>query len=481
VRDTAAVRRWFAGLALLGQLQDVDLDLFAGHATWETVQAGERLHADGQDGSALWFLVEGEIILGTPCGAVDAVARRAITTPGYPVGWDGVVWPQRHRWDAVAATRARLLRVPRTVIDDRCRTDEAFAARFYQLLLWLAGAQLRSQHTRLVTGRYDDETDAVAALVASRADELRVTSPLHRIPAYLRSRPTLGDAFRALEAVRDGHDAVEAEIAREALDVLEGVRRELRIYLGLQRVYEAVASAPRDVDPAEVRARACRALIDLFGHIEHRIAGLDRLPPTPGSLVLCNHLSSHPITSLPNGFSLIPDTHFVSSMILYRTYGRAPVRVVRDSHWHEAGHARYYARLGYVMVPSSEVGPLPATQRAERYERFVADAAAVLRTGHDLIICPEGRPGPTAGSPGRLRIGAFQLAAGLNPEPLIVPVALAHFDQRLGRAVLGAVVAEPFRMSDVVADPFDRDQVARFVNDLTPRYRAWVQEAAALR
>jgi 1-acyl-sn-glycerol-3-phosphate acyltransferase/CRP-like cAMP-binding protein len=482
MRDAAAVRRWFAGLALLDQLHDTDLDMFADRATWVTMPAGELLHAGGQDGAALWFLVDGEIVVGPPCGAVDGVVQRVISTPGYPVGWDGVVWPGRHRWDAVAATRARLLRVPRAVIDDRCRSDEAFAARLHQLLLWLAGGQLRSQHTRLVTGRYDDETDAVAAFIASRADELRATSALHRIPAYLRSRPTVGDAFRALEAIRDGHDAVEAEIAREALDVLAGVRRELRVYVGLQRVYEAVASSPPDLAPAEVRARSCRALTDLFAHTEYRIAGLDRLPPTPGSVVLCNHLCSHPSNRLPNGFSLILDTHFVSSMIFYRTYGRAPVRVVRDSHWHEAGHARYYARLGYVRVPSSEAGPLTATERAERYERFVADASAALKAGYDLVICPEGRTGPTAGSPAKLRVGAFQLAARLDPEPPIVPVALANFDQRLSRTVLGAVVAEPFRMSDVVTDPSDRDQVTRFVNDdLTPRYRAWVKEAAALR
>lgn len=482
MRDPAAIRGWFAGLALLDQLDDADRELFAEHATWVALPAGERLHADGQDGSALWFLVEGEIVLGPPCGPVDGVVRRAVTTPGYPVGWDGVVPPRRHRWDAVAATRARLLRVPLAVIDARCRTDEAFAARLHELLLWLAGGQLRRQHTRLVTGRYDDETDAVAALVASRADELRVTSALHRIPAYLRSRPTVGDAFRALEAIRDGDDAAEAEIAREALDVLAGVRRELRVYVGLQRVYEAVASAPRELEPAEVRARSCRALMDLFAHTKYRIAGLDRLPPMPGSVVLCNHVSSHPTNRLPNGFSLVLDTHFVSSMILYRTYGRAPVRVVRDAHWDEAGHARYYACLGYVRVPSSEVAPLPAEERARRHERFVAEASAALRTGYDLVICPEGQAGPTAGSPGRLRTGAFQLAAGLHPEPPIVPVALANFDQRLGRAVLGAVVAEPFRISDVVADPSDHDQVARFVNDdLTPRYRGWVQDAAALR
>jgi 1-acyl-sn-glycerol-3-phosphate acyltransferase len=222
--------------------------------------------------------------------------------------------------------------------------------------------------------------------------------------------------------------------------------------------------------------------VDLFAHVEHRVAGLENLPPTPGSVVLCNHLSDHPANRLPNGFDLILDTHFVSSMILYRTYGHAPVRVVREPHWDEAGHARYYARLGYVRVPSSEVDPLPAAERAQRYERFVAEASAALRAGHDLVICPEGRPGPTAGSPGRMRLGAFRLAAGLDPEPSIVPVALAGFDQRLSRAVLGAVVAEPFRMSGVVADPSDRDQLARFVDDdLTPRYRAWVQEAAALR
>ncbi len=481
MRDAPAVRRWFAGLALLDQLDAVDLDLFAENATWVRIGAGERLHAEGQDGSALWFLVEGEIVLGPTGGAVDGVVRQAISTPGYPVGWDGVVWPQRHRWDAVAVAPARLLRVPRSVIDDRCATDATFAARLHQLLLWLAGGQLRRQHIRLVTGRYDDETDAVADLIASRIDDLRVTSALHRIPAYLRSRATVGDAFRALEAIRDGADAVEAEIAREVLDVLVGVRRELRVYQGLQRAYEAVAGA-QDVEPAEVRARSCRALMDLFAHTQHRIVGLHHLPRTPGSVVLCNHLASHPGNRLPNGFTLILDTHFVSSMILYRTYGRAPVRVVREAHWHEAGHARYYARLGYVMVPSSEVGPLPAAARVERAERFEKEASSVLQQGYDMVICPEGRTGPTAGSPSRLRLGAFQLAARLDPEPLIVPVAVANFDQRLSRAVLGAVVAEPFRLSDVVADPADRDQLARFVNDdLTPRYRAWVREAAALR
>src|SRR6185312_14257343 len=64
MRDAPTVRRWFAGLALLDQLDAVDLDMFAEHATWVRIRAGERLHAEGQDGLALWFLVEGEIVIG---------------------------------------------------------------------------------------------------------------------------------------------------------------------------------------------------------------------------------------------------------------------------------------------------------------------------------------------------------------------------------------------------------------------------------
>lgn len=482
MRDTVAVRRWLGRLALLENLEHRDLDLLAEHMTWVELRAGDRLHAAGDRGAAVWFLVEGEIVAGPDADRPpDGIARRVITTPGYPIGWDGVVWPYRHRWAATATSPARVLRVPRAMLDARVQSDNGFAARMSTVILWLAGEQVRRQHTRLVTRRYDDEIEAVEALIADRADELRVTSALHRIPAYLRSRPTVADAFRALEAIRDGDSAVESQVARQALELLQGVRRELRVYLGMQRVYDAVVSAPDTADPAAVRGMSCRALVDLFDQTDHRIVGLDRLPPRPGSIVLCNHLRSHPDNRLPNGFMLILDTHFVSSMILYRTYGRPPTRVVRDSHWDESVHERYYTRLGYITVPALDVDRPPPEVREQRRRRFRAEAGAVLRAGVDLVICPEGRTGPTQGSPRTMRLGAFLLAGVVDPEPPIVPVAVANFDQRLSRAALGAVVAEPFRMSEVVDDPRDLGQVTAFVNDdLTPRYREWVKEAAAL-
>jgi len=44
------------------------------------------------------------------------------------------------------------------------------------------------------------------------------------------------------------------------------------------------------------------------------------------------------------------------------------------------------------------------------------NARIVLGSGLDLVICPEGRTGPTTGSPRQLRTGAFALAARLDPR-----------------------------------------------------------------
>lgn len=488
MRDAAAIRRWFAGLVLLEELTTEDRALLAEHAQWATYEPGELIHDTGTEGEVLSFLVEGEVLLGNGITGRwsahlrdDGIEVRRVTTPGYPVGWDGIVWPGRHRWEAVTATDVRVLEVRRDLLDKWAGEDPGFIARLLRVIVWLAGQQLRRQHTRLVSSRYDDEVDAVANLVTDRATELRATSPLHRIPAYLRSRPTVEDAFHVLEAVREGDDVREAEIARHALGMLADVRRDLTVYLGLQRVYESVASAPDDLDPEQVRAMACRALIDLFDRTDHRIRGLGNLPGSPGNIVISNHLATHRDNQLPNRFTLILDTHFVASMILFRRYGRAPVRVVRDSHPDEVGHQRYYDRLGYVMVPSAEKGSLSPQERRTRWEQFVAESAAAVSAGTDLMICPEGRVGPTEGSPRQMRVGAFRLAASIDPEPFIVPVAVANFDQRISRTTLGAVVSEPFRISDVVDDPLDRLQLEAFVNDdLTPRYRAWVAEAARL-
>jgi 1-acyl-sn-glycerol-3-phosphate acyltransferase len=240
-----------------------------------------------------------------------------------------------------------------------------------------------------------------------------------------------------------------------------------------------VAGAAPDVDQAALREESCRGFIELFEDTDHVISGEENLPASTGHIVVMNHLVNHIDNSLPNRFTLTLDSHFVSAMLLYRRYGHAPVRVIRASGPREYGHRRYYDRLGYIYVSSRVLGE--ESGRAIDPREFEEQAAATLAAGNNLVICPEGTSVPTEQSPTRFRPGVFRLAAGLAPEPLVVPVVVANFDKRLSEATTVAVVHPPFRVSEQVADPTDRAQLLAFLNDrLHPQYTRWVREAVAL-
>jgi hypothetical protein len=169
-------------------------------------------------------------------------------------------------------------------------------------------------------------------------------------------------------------------------------------------------------------------------------------------------------------------------MILFDRYGEAPIRVVRKSRPDEYGHQRFYDRLGYVYTYSGHVdaGDDDPGSSPEARRRFFLDAAgSYLQMGKNVVICPEGACAATEQSPLRFRPGAFRLAGHVRPEPPLVPIAVANFDKKLTRATTVAVVHEPFRLSDVVADPADDEALLDFINArLGPQFRAWVQEAA---
>jgi hypothetical protein len=62
-----------------------------------------------------------------------------------------------------------------------------------------------------------------------------------------------------------------------------------------------------------------------------------------------------------------------------------------------------------------------------------------------------------------------------------VPVAVANFDKKLTVTTVVAVVHEPFRLSDFVADPGDNQALLDFINHQAGRwFQGWVREAAAL-
>jgi hypothetical protein len=208
---------------------------------------------------------------------------------------------------------------------------------------------------------------------------------------------------------------------------------------------------------------------------------LDNLPDDPGHIFILNHLVNHPYNALPNHFELAMDTHFVSAMVLRPKYGDGGVRVVRRPRNEEFGHQDYYNRLGYIYVVTkeSEQPPKFPSSKGGQLETFVAAARDTLLSKHNLVICPEGTSLWSEESPGPFKPGAFILAGSLEPEPLIVPIAVANFDKRLRNATLAVVIKPPFRISEYV-DVRQRDDLTAFLRDYRVTYREYVREAQHL-
>lgn len=457
-------------------------------------EGGQQIFAEGEPAEAFYLLVDGTVEMTSrlsadrgsagPAGPGDPTAEgtmtvRTVGAPGHPLGWMGVVQPHVHQTTATAHTTTNLLVWEREVLQHYVREHPEFGVAFMRQILSLVGGRLRAARLRLVAHRYDADVVAIQSLIEQHGEHLSVTSPLHKLPHYLQSRLTMADALAVVESLVDSSDKVERLLADLISDILADVRRELRSYQRLQSIYELVARAPDDVDPVALRSQSCERFVELFSETRHVIVGLDLLPADTGHLVVTNHLVNHVDNLLPNRFTLTLDTHFISSMLLYRHYGQAPVRVIRASGPREYGHRTYYDRLGYIYVSSR----VPGEESGRRVDpgEFAEQTTAALAAGTNVVVCPEGTSVPTERSPLRFRAGAFRLVAGLRPEPLIVPIAVANFDKQLTRSTTAVVVHPPFRLSDVVEDPTDTAQLHAFLNDdLHPRYVEWVREAVAL-
>jgi CRP-like cAMP-binding protein len=468
-------------------MDDAHLAHIAAGARPVAFPAGATVFAQGGPADDLLLLVDGKVGLffgpDDEGGDGERVFLRTVNWAGAPLGWSAMVAPHRYHLTCAAMTDARLLALDSGMLFADCRREPAFGLGFLRRILQVIGYRLRTTRIRLVSRRYRKETLAVRALLDQAAETLHVTSPLHKLPFLLANRLTLDDAFQVLNLTRAHGDHGERNLAALCLDVLADVHKELDFYRGLQETYEVVAGAPPDAPPEETRKACMEAFVRLFGQTRYVIRGTEHLPDQPGHIVIMNHLENHPDNLLPNDFRLTLDTHFVSSMILYPKYGRAPIRVIRkpEAGWY--GFQQYFDRLDYIYVYAGDVDEEDRDRRLTREDRrraFLERAQAHLLAGDNVVIAPEGRCAYTEESPKPFKAGAFRLAAFVRPEPLIVPVAVAHFDKQITRTRTAAVVLPPFRLSERVPDPSDTDALFGFVDAYTEEYRGYVREAARL-
>ena len=475
--------------------KETDLRSLARDADRLVFQKGDRIVEEGLPSEQLYILVSGTVELsflapfephemdphvGRPPGSI---VIHPINEPGSLIGWSAMVEPYRCRATATALEATRVIAFGRDRIDAYCQRRPEFGLRFVRRILWALSDRIGSSRAQLVPKRDARDAKLVRELLAERGAALGVNSPLYKIPVYLENRLTAADAFDILEDLARGSDPVEREVAVRCRRLVADSEREARVFRQLQRIYDSVAQAPDTDEAAEIRRACCEEFRRLYALTDYRVEGWQYLPPKPGFLVLMNHLSNHPENTLPNRFQLTLDTHFVSAMILYPSYGDAPVRVVRQAAPDEIGHRRYFDRLGYITVTSGRPGggqPDARTGLREVRDKFVRDSRAVLASGQNLVICPEGGSTKTHASPMAFRAGAFRIARGAAPEPLLLPIAVANFDKEIARTRLAAKIFPPIRLSDSVPPSAPDGQLYEFINSLRLRYRGFVREASRL-
>ena len=464
-------------------LEEEQLRLFARAVESRYFCRGEPIVEQGGRDCALWVLATGRVALNySPPSTTAAFALRTISEPGSVVALAGLPGVDAHGASVVATRDCTVYRIDTAAVEPALREDPGLALALVRRVLWLVSMHLRAARALFISRRFEKERLAVGNLLEQSCTQLSVHSPLHTVPHLLGSQLTVGDAFAIIERLAAGGDALERSLAELCHEMLRDVKREHEFFEALRRVYHAVVAAPEQMPARDVRKLCARGFQQAFRRMRYVVKGEEHLPATPGHIFIFNHLKNHERNTLPNNFQLTLDSHFVSAMILDRRYGDGGIRVVRHSRGSEYGHQAYYDRLGHMAVYTHESDRIEETpeQRRSRQDEFFETAERYLKAGTNLILSPEGTSYWTEDSPGPFKPGAFRLAASVDPEPWIVPIAVAHFDRRIHSTVCAALIKPPFKVSDVLPDPRDREQLRAFLVDLRETYRGYVSEARRL-
>lgn len=424
-----------------------------------------------QPHDGLHILVSGTVELFYDKGDGRPRLLRTLSSPGDVISWSCLI---SHPYDLSARCNQQtaVYYIPYKRLNKLILSDSAFGPQLQKNLLELIAEDLRGNRAHIIKHAYQDERLAVQVLTHQLGPQLPVDSPMHKIPYLLQNHATQNDAFDYLNKMERSRNSIEKSSARLFLDILRETRREAMYFRKLQQVYLDVVQAEPEVSAKTLRNRSAAAFAEALSQIHFVVAGSENLPAQPGHIFIVNHLISHPSYKLANGFELALDTHFVSAAILLPRYGDAGVRVVRRARGDEYAHQLYYNRLGHIHVHTEESGVTALTDRdrVQLRRQFSREAARHLGEGHNLVVCPEGTSHPPDQSPGPFKAGVFRLALTLEPEPYIVPIVVANFDQSVQSGVYTALIKPPFKLSGKITHG-DDETLNNFLWQLRMQYK----------
>ena len=472
---------------LFQQLSLNDLKYLADHCWLQRYNKGAEIFSENEIAPDVLVLTKGTVNLyygkessDTSEANTQKMFARSLSQPGQIVSWAALTQSQRQDITAIAQEDVSLCCVPASVIKSYCLHKTKFAINLHKKLLQIIGSRLRATRALIINQYTGNEVKTVSSLLHNLGPQLAIRSPLHKVPYLLKNRATQEDAFQYLDRAQQEGSQLENNVAGLCSDILIETKRECGFYKGLQSIYQMVVTANKHEAPQQLRNSSADEFAKVFSNTRFIIQGEDHLPDTTGHIFILNHLVSHPYHKLPNGFEFSLDTHFVSSMILYKKYGDSGIRVVRKNRHSEYGHESYYQRLGHIYVYTKESQPANNIGNDSSWRnKFFTEASENLQQGNNIIMCPEGTSYWSKDSPGAFKSGAFRLATMQKTETLIVPIVVANFDKPLSETVLTAIIKQPFKVSDVV-DSNDPQAMNTFLSGLRLKYKTYLTEAEYL-
>ena len=253
--------------------------------------------------------------------------------------------------------------------------------------------------------------------------------------------------------------------------------KDLYLKNELNNLFKKVIKLPDNLNPYDVRVFCSLEITKIFSKINYIIKGSENLPYEQNSIFIYNHLNNPVDYSVSTNFQITLDSHFISSLILYKYYNNAGNRVVRCSLENELAHKNYYEKFDYIRVFAERFIPktMNYKQVKEFNKSFYSQSIDNLKKGVGIIVSPEGFSLKTEESPGIFKLGVFKLATMVKPEPKIVPVVMANFDKLLSRSLYKCEIMKPFKMSDHGIYGPDDPKLLSFIESFNGKYKRWVK------
>ena len=255
------------------------------------------------------------------------------------------------------------------------------------------------------------------------------------------------------------------------------VLTEIQFKKALHHYYKNVTSK-HFATSQDARIEAAKLSKELFGLNKFDLRGTENLPSKQAVVFIYNHISNNAAYTLDNNFQITLDSHFISSLVSYTYYDTPGTRIIRHGLPSEKAHRNYYDKFDYINVYSKDFLPEDVSEEAivNWKEKFYYESKKVLAKGENLIISPEGKSATTENSPSEFKAGVFKMIIRSELDPLIVPLVMANFDKHNSETVYRCEIKKPFRLSEVITDLNNKEQLSQFLISISNQYKGWVND-----